>query len=225
MGAIDAGGGLLGALAIGKAVGHGAPQVYKRRRKESETQAAEAARASVVYRPKLERVGGWQLLRQQNKMNADRLVEVLRRGIGAAMDKGMAYREFFHKLDADGSGEIEGRELRRGLRWLGIELGEREVNLILRRFSKDGRFLRYEDFLKFCEGEAREMDEIFDAVRSELKKLSGAERLTVDIVHATLDLEVDDGFATLAAVCARLDELGVHVSEERRGVLAKQFLE
>ena len=113
MGAIDAGGGLLGALAIGKAVGHGAPQVYKRRRKESETQAAEAARASVVYRPKLERVGGWQLLRQQNKMNADRLVEVLRRGIGAAMDKGMAYREFFHKLDADGSGEIEGRELRR----------------------------------------------------------------------------------------------------------------
>jgi hypothetical protein len=149
--AIDAGGGLLGALAIGKAVGHGAPQVYKRRRKESETQAAEAARASVVYRPKLERVGGWQLLRQQNKMNADRLVEVLRRGIGAAMDKGMAYREFFHKLDADGSGEIEGRELRRGLRWLGIELGEREVNLILRRFSKDGRFLRYEDFLKFCE--------------------------------------------------------------------------
>ena len=214
----DIGSGLLGALAVG----HGHTQLYRRRAKESEVRHAEA-QAQATYTPKLTPLAGWQKLRK-NRVNASKLVEVLRHGIGMAMDNGLAYRDFFRRLDSDGSGEIEGRELQKGLRWLGIELNDREVQVVLRRFSADGASLRYEDFLRFCEGEAREMDELFEGVRSAVKKLGGSEELSVALVHDTLDIEVGDhGCSTLDAVCVRLRELGLHVSDERREVLRKQF--
>lgn len=64
--------------------------------------------------------------------------DVLRQLVHVLKKKKMRASDLFKKIDADGSGTMDGAELREGLRQLGFEPSDHEFDVIMAKLHKDG---------------------------------------------------------------------------------------